>query len=123
MTVTGQTPGPTPFISNVQLVVSEPSALKSIQFEVASKPGSVVRPIRATYSRDYLEARGYLDPQTGEVTLPVFGLYADFANSVEVKAAFGGRGAPRTTLEIDTPPFDDPTGVYVNPTVLQARYE
>jgi arylsulfate sulfotransferase len=121
LTVTGQTPGPTPFISNVQLVVSDPNALKSIQFEVASKPGSVVRPIRATYSRDYLQARGYLDLQTGEVTLPVFGLYADFANSVAVTAALSGNGKRRTTVAISTPAFDDPTGVYTNPTVVLAR--
>ena len=121
LSVTGETPGPTPFISNVQMVVSDPNALQSIQFEVASKPDSVVRPIRATYSRAYLQARGYLDPQTGALTLPVFGLYADFENSVEVKAAFSRGGASRTTVAITTPPFVDPTGVYTNPTVVLAR--
>ena len=121
VTVNGQTPGPTPFISIVDLVVSKPSALRSIQFEVASKPGSVVRPIRAKYSRAYLQARGYLDSQTGEVTLPVFGLYADFTNSVKLKATYKDGSGRRVTLAIPTQPFDDPTGVYVNPTVLRAR--
>ena len=121
VTVNGQTPGPTPFISIVDMTVSKPSALQSIQFEVASKPGSAVRPIRAKYSRAYLQARGYLDLQTGEVTLPVFGLYADFTNSVKLKATFKDGSARRLTLAIPTQPFDDPTGVYVNPTVLRAR--
>jgi hypothetical protein len=121
VTVNGQTPGPTPFISIVDMAVSKPSALRSIQFEVASKPGSVVRPIRAKYSRAYLQARGYLDLQTGGLTLPVFGLYADFTNSVELKATFKDGSVRRLTLSIPTEPFDDPTGEYVNPTVLRAR--
>ena len=121
VTVHGQTPGPTPFISIVDLTVSPASSLQSIQFAVAPKPGSVVRPIRAKYSRAYLEERGYLNPGTGEVTLPVFGLYAGYENSVELKAAFRGGGARRLTVPIATQAFDDPSGIYLNPTVVRAR--
>lgn len=121
VTVNGQTPGRTPFISLVDMAVDKPSALKSLQFEVAAKPGSAVRPIRAKYSRAYLQARGYLDLETGELTLPVFGLYADFTNSVELKATFKDGSARRLTLAIPTKPWNDPTGRYINPTVLRAR--
>ena len=48
--ITGHTPGATPFISKVTLAVSNTSALKSIQFTVAPKPGSVTRPLSGTYA-------------------------------------------------------------------------
>jgi hypothetical protein len=38
ITVTGKTAGATPFLSQVTLAVSDTSAVKSIQFTVASKP-------------------------------------------------------------------------------------
>src|SRR5262249_27245714 len=82
VTFAGESPGPTPFIALLDLTISPPNGLQGIRFEVRSKPGSVVRPIRADYSRAYLIERGYLDPKTGALTLPVFGLYADFDNTV-----------------------------------------
>ena len=73
--ITGQTPGVTPFISKLTLAVSNMSVLKGIQFTVIPKPGSVSRPLSGTYSNDYLVSRGFENPQTGEIILPVYGLY------------------------------------------------
>jgi len=121
VTVDGHEAGATPFISLVHLTVSDADALRSVQFTVASKPGSAVRPIQARYSRNYLENRGHLNAETGEVVVPVFGLYAGFTNSVKLDVAFRGGSARRFTVEIPTEAFDDPSGIYLNPTVVQAR--
>ena len=58
ITITGQTAGATPFISNLTLNVSNTSVLKSIQFAIDPKPNSVTRPRLGTYSNDYLVSRG-----------------------------------------------------------------
>jgi arylsulfate sulfotransferase len=121
VTVNGQSPGPTPFIAMLDLTVSDPHSLKSIQFKVAPKPGSVVRPIRAKYSRAYLEARGYLNLETGQVTVPVFGLYAGFNNSVALQTSFKNGDVRRRSVTIPTEEWDDPSGIYLAPTVVRAR--
>jgi hypothetical protein len=43
--INGYTPGVTPFISKMSLTASSTTVLKSIQFTVLSKPGSVSRPL------------------------------------------------------------------------------
>ena len=52
--ITGDAAGATPFISKLTLDVSNTSVLKSIQFTIDPKPGSVTRPLSGTYSNDYL---------------------------------------------------------------------
>ena len=74
--ITGQTAGPTPFIAQIQLTANPPTSVKSIKFQIAPKPGSVTRPVNATYPIEYLQKRGYFNSQTGAILLPVFGLYA-----------------------------------------------
>lgn len=121
VTVNGQSAGPTPFISQLDLTISDASALKSVEFIVEPKPNSVTRPVAASYSSAYLQSRGFLNLNTGQLTLPVFGLYANFSNTVALTCAFKKGPAHRETLTIPTAVFADPTGVYTNPTVLQAR--
>ena len=59
ITITGHTAGATPFISKLTLEVSNTTVLKSIQFAIDAKPGSVTRPLSGTYSNDYLVSRGF----------------------------------------------------------------
>ena len=75
ITIHGYTPGVTPFISNLHLTASNTAVLKSIQFTIHPKPGSVTRPLSGTYANYYLIDRGFENPQTGDITLPVYGLY------------------------------------------------
>src|SRR5947199_4576701 len=49
-----------PFIRHLKFSVNPIANLKSVQFTVQPKPGSVTRPISATYSSKYLSSRGYL---------------------------------------------------------------
>src|SRR5690349_2556435 len=82
--ITGQTAGASPFISKVSLAVSNTSVLKSIRFTITPKPGSVTRALSGTYSNDYLVQRGFENQQTGEIILPVYGLYDGYANVVNL---------------------------------------
>ena len=121
ITITGHTAGATPFISNLTLEVSNTSVLKSIQFAIDPKPGSVTRPLSGTYGNDYLLSRGFEQPPPATtVTVPVYGLYAGYTNIVRLTYRFMDGSSKQTVTSITTATFDDPCG-YDNPTILQAR--
>src|SRR5215475_636745 len=85
ITISGYTAGATPFISKLTLEVSNTTVVKSIQFTITPKPGSVTRPLSATYSNDYLVSRGFEQPPPATtVTLPVYGLYDGYTNTVRL---------------------------------------
>src|ERR1043166_1877258 len=76
ITITGHTAGATPFISKLTLNVSNTSVLKSIQFAIDPKRGSVTRPLSGTYSNDYLVGRGLEHPPKGLFLLSLSHLLA-----------------------------------------------
>ena len=122
ITITGDTAGPTPFISNLTLDVSDTSVLKSIQFAIDSKPGSVTRPLSGTYSNDYLVSRGFEQPPPATtVTLPVYGLYAGYLNIVRLTYRFLDGSSKQAVTSITTASFNDEGCGYDNPTTLQPR--
>src|ERR1051326_2924501 len=86
ITISGHTAGATPFISKLSLDVSNTTVLKSIQFTIDPKPGSVTRPLSGTYANQYLVRRGFERPP--EVILPVYGLYAGYTNIVRLTYRF-----------------------------------
>src|SRR5258705_5334666 len=108
ITITGHTAGATPFISNLTLQVSNVTVLKSIQFAIDPKPGSVTRPLSGTYSNDYLVGRGFAHPP--EIILPVYGLYARYANTVRLTYRFLDGSSKQAVTNITTAIFDDPCG-------------
>ena len=116
--ITGHTAGATPFISKLTLQVSNTTVLKSIQFAIDPKPASVTRPLSGTYSNDYLVSRGFEHPP--EIILPVYGLYAGYANIVRLTYRFLDGSSKQTVTSIATATFNDPCG-YDNPTILQRR--
>lgn len=120
ITVVGQSAGPTPFIANLQLSASDPTAVKSVGFTITPKSGSVTRPVSVTYTADYLQSRGYFNLQTGAITLPVFGLYANYSNTVTVNSCFFDDSSQQEMVSVSTGVFTDPCG-YSDPTVIQPR--
>src|SRR6267378_1977648 len=117
--ITGQAAGVTPFISKLTLEVSNTTVLKSIQFAIDPKPGSVTRPLSGTYANDYLVGRGFEHPP--EVILPVYGLYAGRANTVRLTYRFLDGSSKQDQTTITTATFDDQGCGYNNPTRLQPR--
>src|SRR5262245_22684809 len=120
ITIHGYTAGVTPFISNVHLTASNTAVLKSIQFTIHPKPGSVTRPLSGTYANYYLVDRGFENSQTGDITLPVYGLYDGTNNQVTLTYRFVDGSSRDANIVITAPPYDDLCG-YKNPTVLQPR--
>jgi arylsulfate sulfotransferase len=119
ITITGHTAGATPFISNLTLNVSNTTVLKSIQFSIDPKAGSVTRPLSGTYANDYLVGRGFEHPP--EVILPVYGLYAGFGNTVRLTYRFLDGSSKQAVTSITTATFDDQGCGYNNPTIIQPR--
>ncbi|MBA3832924.1 MAG: aryl-sulfate sulfotransferase [Chthoniobacterales bacterium] len=101
ITVTAKTPGVTPFISQVTLQATDTSVLKSIKFTIAHKAGSVTRPLSGQYSNGYLTERGYLQA-SGEIFLPVYGLYAGSTNTVILAYNFVDGSSKQATIAITT---------------------
>src|SRR5436190_7016686 len=120
MRIVGYTPGATPFISNLHLTASDTSVLKSIQFKIVPKPGSVTRPLSATYANYYLIDRGFENQQTGDIVLPVYGLYDGYNNTVTLTYSFFDGSSKQANFTVNTATFNDFCG-YKNPTFLQHR--
>ena len=102
--INGYTPGVTPFISNLHLTASNTTVVKSIQFMVTPKPGAVSRPLSATYAKNYLVSKGFENPQTGDIVLPVYGLYDGYVILLDLLIAlWTGRPSKLTPGSIPPP--------------------
>jgi len=112
-------PGPTPFISFLTLKISDPAALGSIKFSIRPKPHSQTRAIAATYTSAYLQSQGYFNVGSGKLTLPVFGLYQNFSNTVTVRSRFTDGTSQQNTFTVATADFDG--GIFDSPTIVQPR--
>src|SRR5262245_56322033 len=121
ITFHGYTAGVTPFISNVHLTASNPAVLKSIQFTIHPKPGSVTRTLSGTYANYYLVDRGFENSQTGEINLPVYGLYAGYNNNVTLTYRFMDGSSRQANFRVTTASFDDLGCGYNNPTSFGPR--
>jgi arylsulfate sulfotransferase len=117
----GYTPGATPFISKLSLTTSNTAVLKEIQFKISPKPGSFARPLSGSYANYYLVDRGFENTQTGEIMLPIYGLYAGYANTITLTYRFNDGSSKQANFGIRTPTFDDQGCGYNNPTKLHPR--
>ncbi len=120
ITITGQNPGATPLIQQLVLLASDTSVIRSVAFTIAPKPGSVTRPLSGTFAATYLIDRGDLDSDTGQIFLPVYGLYAGYANSVTLTYQFLDGSSKQDSTTITTDAFTDTCG-YDAPVVVQPR--
>jgi hypothetical protein len=120
ITITGQNPGATALIKQLVLLASDTSVIRSVEFTITPEPGSIARPLSCTFAATYLIDRGDLDSDTGQIFLPVYGLYAGYANSVTLTYQFldGSSKQDRTTIPTDA--FTDTCG-YDAPIVVQPR--
>ena len=119
--ITGYTPGVTPFVGKLNLIASNAAVLRSIQFTITPKPGSFARPLSGTYENYYLLARGFENQQTGEIALPVYGLYAGRANTLTLTYRFTDGSSRQANFTATTASFNDQGCGYNNPTRLFPR--
>lgn len=119
--INGQLPGLTPFIARIQATVTPANTLSNIQFAIIPKTGSVTRPISATYTSSYLQSRGYLNSQTGVMSVPVFGLYANYSNTVRLTAVFTDGTSQQNLVTVPTLDWIDTCNVFKSPNRIQSR--
>jgi len=103
----------------VHLAGQDLASVRSISYSIAAKPGSVSKPVRVTYSMDALDNRGRVT--SGEVLLPVFGLYAGYANPVSVDLTFGDGSRQVIDHTLTTAAYTDPNAVYDIPEIIKRR--
>jgi hypothetical protein len=92
--------GVTPFVGSVT-VSGVTKAVASITFKVAPKPGTQSAPVSGTYKRGYL-VRHRLLTSDGIATVPVYGLYENYSNSIDVAIKLTNGGTRRSSVAIRT---------------------
>ena len=127
--VTGSEPGVTPFISFVELTGTGALSAAAVEFTIEPKSGSVSKPVHVRYAISALERLGYvgragewfIGPAQWFIKLPVFGLYAGYANQVLVQLDFQDGVVIDLPTAITTAAYQDPNGIYDRPTILKSR--
>ena len=117
--VAGSRAGVTPFIATIQLVGQNVFSLDSVAFTISPQPNTVSQPVNVTWSMTALTNRGYV--QSGEIHLPVFGLYSGYGNVVTLNLTFRDGSTQQLQDTIITQPYTDPNGIYTSPTIIKAR--
>ena len=114
--------GATPFISFIDLHAINISEINSIDFTIQPRTGTFSKAVSVNFSADYLINEGYSYPVSKIVSVPVFGLYADYANPVDITLNFtdGSRRQLPTTV-ITTSDYGGANTVYAAPVVHVSR--
>jgi hypothetical protein len=90
------------FVGQVVLRGVPSSLLQYITFTIVPRPGSTAKAISVTYSKAYLVAQRKLGSRVKEATIPVFGLYAGYNNTVRITVKQIYRKAITTTVRMRT---------------------
>ncbi|MCC2959059.1 aryl-sulfate sulfotransferase [Massilia sp. IC2-278] len=119
--VVGQAPGPTPFVANLTLSLDDFSHLSSVSYTIAARPGTFSKPMSTTFTRAWIERTGAWRAADRRLVIPVFGLYAGYANGVTVSAAFEDKSTDDEQVSVSTPAYTGQAAVYNTPDVRTAR--
>jgi len=114
------TPGVTPFISFAKFGGGALARAASVEYTIAKADGAHAKPVHVRYSMAWLAAHGRVG-NDGTLTLPVFGLYANLANAVDVTFTFEDSTTQKLPIQIVTAPYSDPRGIYDQPEILKVR--
>ena len=96
--VTKVVAGATPFIAWVTLTDLPGTSLSYVSFTIANKPSATGKAISATYKRTYLSHQGFFNTVNDlSATVPVYGLYQNYTNTITLKIVHGSLRATITT--------------------------
>ena len=90
------------FVGQVVIRGVPSSLLQSITFTIVPKPGSTAKALSVTYSKAYLVAQHKLNGRVKEATIPVFGLYPGYVNTIRITEKEVYRKAKTTTVQMTT---------------------
>lgn len=119
--VTTQEPGITPFIATLSLGMRDFTNLAEIAYTIDPKPGSFSKPVSVSYTREWLERKHAWDEPGKRLAVTVFGLYANYANTVTLAASFRDGSVHRERVVVATLPYAGAAAVYNTPEVKTAR--
>jgi len=119
--VVGQAPGSTPFVANLTLSLDDFAHLSSVSYTIAARPGTFSKPMSTTFTRAWIERTGAWRAADRRLVIPVFGLYAGYANGVTVSAAFEDKSTDDEQVTVAAPAYTGPAAVYTTPEVNTAR--
>lgn len=119
--VTSSQPGVTPFIAFVQLGGSHWEEVEAVGYTIAAKSGTASKPVDVGYTMKALVARGYGASDKGQLTLPVFGLYAGHANALTITLRFKDASVQTLATTVASATYTDQSGIYDRPTVVTRR--
>jgi hypothetical protein len=111
--------GLTVFVATLSFKLNNYQDLTGLAYSIAPRSGSLSKPLAVSIDKSWLDRRNAW--QSGRLELPVFGLYAAHANTVDLSASFrdGSKHAFRAT--IDTGAYAGPAQVYATPDIQTAR--
>lgn len=112
--------GVSPFVAWIDLDGPQVADVEEVEFRIAPRPGSISKPVHVTYDIKYLQRRG-LSPSPDKLSVPVFGLYADYANNIELTLHMNDGEDEALTTSFTSARYSDPNGVYDRPTVVKPR--
>ncbi len=104
----------------LQLTGSKLADLARVGYRIDPQPGAASKPVSVGYDIQVLKDRGYFTGGTTG-TLPVVGLYANYANHVLITLTFSDGSVGQISTFITTAPYVDPNGIYDRPTILSKR--
>lgn len=111
--------GPTPFIAFVDLSQTDIGTISRIGYIIKPKPGTFSKPVSVRFSAAYLKRAGYASSGSMTVRVPVFGLYPDYVNSIDLDLKFNDGSARLLPVTISTAPY---TGsLYGTPLIRVSR--
>ena len=92
------------FFGNVVIDHANTSRFVSATFTIAPKPGATAKALSATFSAAYLASIGNINAGAQRITVPIYGLYADYTNSVTISYKERS-GSARFTTVLGTPGY------------------
>ena len=117
--------GKYPFVGSIELSNVSLDHLVTASFLVRSKPGSRIPPsqqITASYTKENLDYRGLIFDLSNSIVVPVFGLYDDYTNTVDVTIRYNYNNTSYTKTHVfQTTAFSSINGYdsrLTNPTKL-----
>lgn len=110
-----------PFIKSITFDISSLDDIKSVDFEVTSKTGAASKPIHASYSKSYILNRDFFNSNTSQLTIPIFGLYADYANNINLDVLFNDGSKKQFTTQLTSEAFVDTNSIYDHITKIKSR--
>lgn len=121
ITIVAHAPGSTPFIRTLTIGMEHFGDLTKVSYTIVPKPGTQSKPVAVTMERAWLERRQAYAGADKRLVLPVFGLYANYRNTVSVDLTFSDGSHHDEQVAMDTPAYSGADAYYATPTVRTAR--